>query len=358
MAKKTLIIIIDNLERGGAETLLIGILREISQQYRTVLVTLNSTFQFDKDKILCDKYYSLNAKGRFNYFMKIPQLRRIVRNEKPDLIHTHLFYSTIVGRMVKPKHVPFVFTIHNETSKNTGKVERLIEHLTLRKNQNLIAVSKIVEEDYSSLFKKSIKTFVLYNYISENFFSPNEYPKSKGTMLRLIAIGNIKRQKNYQYLVNAFKLLKDVSISLDIYGNFLDPELSENLQSQIKGDNLPIRLLGPSSNISKKFANYDLFISCSSYEGFGLSVVEAMASGLPVLLSDIPVFREITNNSALFFDLHHPSSLLNIIHKIFENEINLTELSERGKIVTSKYHKTEYCNQLFNIYDQIIIHKS
>ena len=67
---------------------------------------------------------------------------------------------------------------------------------------------------------------------------------------------------------------------------------------------LPVTLRGIIRETKPLFKNYDLFIQASLHEGFGLSVIEAMASGLPVFISDIPVFHEITNDFAHFFPLN------------------------------------------------------
>lgn len=354
MKKRTnLIIIIDNLTRGGAETMLIGILRELNEEYNVVLVTLNNKSDFSKDEIVCNKFYCLNANNRLHYFNKIGRLRKIISENKPELIHTHLFYSTILGRLARQKKIPLIFTVHNQISRNTGNLEHTLEKLTLKKDHILISVSKSVEKDYTSLFTKPIQKYILHNYISDDFFSDYKYVGWKTRVFRLVAVGNIKEAKNYQYLIQALKESSELSLSIDIFGA-TDHALYNYLEREIRAYKLPIRFLGTSTNITSKLKEYDAFVSCSSNEGFGITVIEAMASGLPVLLSDIPVFREITENNALFFDLNSPHSFIDLVKNILENKIDLLVMSENGKKHAEKFRKKEYILNLLKIYQKVI----
>jgi glycosyltransferase involved in cell wall biosynthesis len=92
----------------------------------------------------------------------------------------------------------------------------------------------------------------------------------------------------------------------------------------------------------------------SKNEGFGIAVIEAMACGLPTLLSDIPVMKEITSGNALFFKLKNPESLRELLKEILAGKHDLSELSQKGKILSKKYSKKDYLKNLFEIYEQLI----
>ena len=68
---------------------------------------------------------------------------------------------------------------------------------------------------------------------------------------------------------------------------------------------------------------------CSLVEGFGISAAEAMAIGLPLLLSDIAPLHEISQNNALFFDPYKPQSFADVVVKIMAGKIDLKKLSEK-----------------------------
>jgi len=353
--RKTILLIIDSLVRGGAETILIGTLKDLNARYNVILVTLSNKCQFTEAEILCENYYTLNARTKIGYFKKIWLLKNIIKKHKPDLIHTHLYYSTIIGRLAKPLKIPLLFSVHNQFSKNTGRVEQFIEKITLRKNHVLLAVSQATEDDYNSLIAKTIKSFVLHNYISDSFFSVKRENKLPSEKLKLVAIGNIKKAKNYPYVVSAFQKMKGLPVSLDIFGAYLDHALFRKLDDIVQSEDLPIRFMGPTRKNDNPLSNYDAYVSCSSNEGFGLTVIEAMASGLPALISDINVYREITDNQALFFNLNEEETFIKMIEQILKGHYNLLELSVKGKLIAEKYRLKNYIPQLFNIYDQMMI---
>lgn len=357
LRKRKLLIIIDNLKKGGAEVLLTGILPELNNKFEIILVTLSNECDFAEEEILCNKKYSLGFKNLLDLPQCVLKLKRIIKKEKPFVIHSHLFYSSLISRMSCPKDVKLVYSLHNEMSKNVfnnSKIFTFLEKKTIKENHSIIAVSKTVLLDYENAFGKMHNSRVIENFIPEKFFNRSS---QRGIVapgkLKLVAVGNIKRQKNYDYVVQAFEYLRNYEISLDIYGQG-NNDFFKNLQSKIEEKDLPIFLKGAANNIDKVLPEYDLYVSCSSYEGFGISVIEAMAVGLPLLLSDLPVFHEITEGNALFFDLKNPISFVALIKTILEKKIDLKKFSKNGKEICKKYSKEIYLEKLFNIYDNVL----
>jgi glycosyltransferase involved in cell wall biosynthesis len=95
-------------------------------------------------------------------------------------------------------------------------------------------------------------------------------------------------------------LVKDKNIELDIYGT---GNLQEALQQQIDATGAKVFLKGQVKNIEEIIPQYDLFVMSSTYEGFSLGVLEAMAMRMPLLLSDIVSFKEQCENNAWYFSL-------------------------------------------------------
>jgi glycosyltransferase involved in cell wall biosynthesis len=358
MQKLKLLIVIDNLKKGGAEVLLSGVLPELNDHFYVILATLSDECDFDEEEVLCKKKYSLCFKNKYSLFTCVSRLKKIIEKERPSFIHSHLFYSSVIARMACPDSVPLFYSLHNEMSKNVfngSKVLTLLEKKTVKQNHFAIAVSEHVLKDYQTIIGKQETAFVLPNYISDQFFDTEKIEnKIDGKKeLKLVAVGNIKKQKNYSYLLNAFENLKNIPVTLDIYGAGSRKE-EEMLQKEIDKNKLPVYLQGKANNVDEILTGYDLFVSSSAYEGFGISVIEAMAMGLPLLLSDLPVFHEVTLDNALFFQLSNPLSFSNLIINILEKKINLSHFSNKGIEISKRYSKEIYLENLFSIYGTVL----
>ncbi|HEV2830334.1 MAG TPA: glycosyltransferase [Hanamia sp.] len=358
MQKRTLLIIIDNLTKGGAELMLVGILPELNKNYKVILVTLSPECDFKKEEIFCSQKYTLDFKSKLSFISSVYKLKKIIRRYQPSLIHSHLIYSSLAARLACPGKIPLLYSVHGELSKsdfNRSWLLTIIEKTSIRKNHFVMAVSNVALNDYLKTIKKTKKTFVLKNYIADLFFEKNLKGKTFNQLqpLKIIAVGNLKRAKNYNYLLQSFLLLKEFDVSLDIFGN-TDHSLYTELQSLIDRNQLSVIFKGPADNMHEIYSNYDAFVMSSTNEGFGIAAVEAMACGLPVMLSDIPVFREATFNNALFFDLNDPLALANLIKQIIQGKFNLKEISEKGIEISRGYTKQKYLKKLFSIYEEVL----
>ena len=356
--KKTLLLVIDELGRGGAELLFKGILNDLNERYLVVPVILSDKFESDFREMPCENKYALGFNNKLSLIFCIMKLKKIIKRHKPSLIHSHLFYSSLIARLACPADIPLIYSLHNEMSKdvfNNSKLLRFLEKNTIRKNHSVVAVTNEVLIDYGNTIKKNNRSFVLKNYISEDFLNRKFRDKDLNSLkeIKLVAVGNIKKQKNYIYLIKAFEHLKEYNISLDIYG--IEDENFNMMKNEIDKNKLPISFKGPSAEIDKMFTKYDVYVMCSLYEGFGIAVIEAMASGLPLLLSDLPVFHEVTFNNALFFDVKDIMTFVKLIKDLFEGRYDLNQLSLKGvEIANQNYNKEIYLKELFAIYDKTI----
>lgn len=356
--KKKLLLLIDNLNIGGAEILLIGILKNLNERFEIILVTLTGECEFDYNEVQYNHRYILNKGKNVSLFDSVKGLRKIIRIHHPDIIHAHLFLSSIIARISCFSKTPVVYSLHSQLSKNVFKKKWwliLLEKITIRNNHFPLAVSDFVLNDYRKTTGYKGNAGVLRNYIDDQYFK-DRLKKSKndnGFPLKVIAVGNIKEAKNYGFLIDAFSRLKEKGTVLEIYGR-KDKELSKSYLDKIRSEQLNVEFKGASVNLFEVYPKYDLFISPSMHEGFGLSVIEAMASELPVLLSDIPVYHEITMDNALFFNLAEPESLSKLIEKIQNREIELDQLREKGLEISKLYAKEHYLDKLYSTYERCL----
>ena len=347
--------VINSMCIGGAEMLLAnslstGALPEVCEN---VLVYLQGDSEIlskiDKRvKVICLEY-----KGVTTLNVLIRKLRSVIKNNNIDIIHSHLNPAGFYTRIAAPAKYKQVHTLHIMYTRDTetGVLKKKLEDLFLLKSRNtsLIFLSELLRKDFLSHIKFKNKTFVLNNFISDDFFKPYHRTISEDKF-KIIAVGNIRVQKNYKYLVEVFKYLKEYDIALDIYGS------GDNkwLQSIIDGEGLNIKLMGQTTDTSTVLGEYDLFIMASTFEGYPLSVIEAMATGLPCLLSNIPALKDIGKDYAEYFELNDPYAAAQKIIAISENREVIFEKGRLAKEYAANIGKKEnYVKNLIRIYQSL-----
>ena len=358
--KKNIIIIIDSLQRGGAETMLINLLPTLNEHYNIVLVTLSNESHFSINEVKTYATYNLDHTSSKDFPRSIWRLRKIIREHSPVLVHAQLFFSTIIGRLATPHKIPFVFSIHSFLSKDAFEANKLslhLERLTYHKRQYIISVSETVFKDYAAHVKVKGRFFILNNFVKKVFFEKN-YDLSKHDLssIKLVAVGNLKEVKNYSFLLHVIKEIKSkISVTLDIIG---EGHLKNELQNFINTHQLPVKLLGSRSDVDALLPNYDGFLMCSLHEGFGNAPLEAMVIGLPLILNDLDVMKEMSKGNALFYKSNDINSLTMIILEFAGKKEALIKLSEQGKMIVRKFYSQDsYFLRLKSIYDELIVNK-
>jgi glycosyltransferase involved in cell wall biosynthesis len=350
--KPKIIHVIDSLARGGTETFLVNLLPDLLERYELVLVTLKAESDFPDEKLLGVERHCLG----YSTARSIPRcafaLRKLIRRHRPNLVRAQLYHSGVVARLATPRTVPLVFSIHSRMSDAGYKVNRFaapVEKLTYGPRHSLISVTEDALEDFDAWIGIKGPADVLHNFINPAFFGAARVRRAPGRDLKLVAVGMLKEVKNYPFLIEALRLLKgEVNVSLHIYG---EGHLRPLLQEEIDRAGVDVQLKGKRPDIHAVLPQYDLFVMPSLYEGFANAAVEAMACGLPLLVSDQPSFHEITGGNALFFDPIEPESFADLIRLIQAAAVDVEAMSRRGiDIAKQKYAKAGYLQKLDAIY--------
>ena len=330
--KKTILHIIDHMGRGGAEVMLVKVLKEL-KEYHNIVVTLNPQNHFGNE-FTCDEYHCLNMGSFAKFPLAIMRLRKFIRQHKVDLVHSHLFTATLVARFATPGQIPLITTIHTNVSASAEYKKgylRLLEKMSYRKHKStIIGVSSGVMQQYFSFFNhKPYKEQLLYTFvdIKETEGLPVGVKENKA-LFRLVSIGALRYPKNQQYLIRAFTQLKQENFELDIYGT---GPLQKELEQLRNESGARVILKGEVKNAGRLLPQYDLYVMPSEFEGFSLSILEAMAMHVPMLVSDIPSFREQCADTAVFFDLKDPNDFINKLKMLAADEALRKTLAAAAK---------------------------
>ena len=211
---------------------------------------------------------------------------------------------------------------------------RIMTPLAIKTSRHLITVSQFSKQEIMRFypFIQEEQISVAYGAVdSTRFHRLSSVPATEHSFA--LAVSSIDPRKNYPMLVKAFKcfdgcLLYIVGKQNHVFSqqNGLDEELPN------------VRFLGRVSDeeLTRLYNQAVCFIFPSIYEGFGLPLLEAMTCGCPVLASDIPVFREVCGDAAIYFNPYDETSIRNAIaHFLSLNK------EEQEKLQTAGYEHAQ-----------------
>ena len=174
----------------------------------------------------------------------------------------------------------------------------------------------------------------------------------------VLTVGHIEKRKNYLLLVDAIAKLRDQGSphSLLIVGN--DSGWKKAIEERVASKNLSnsVRILENMTDLEVRsvYKLASLFVFPSSYEGFGIPILEAMAASCPTVLSDIPVFREITENKGNYFRHCDVDAMACAIDHVLKSYGERRRLVEYGAGRVKAFSHQSAATQLSRLYRSLV----
>ena len=237
--------------------------------------------------------------------------------------------------------------------------------LIIRCADKIITVSEFSKNELIKLFKASPnKIKVVYNGIDNKFKVLDrenfDLLRSKYTIdfKYILYVGNLKKHKNIQSLVEAYNLLSEEekkSYKLIIVAK--QEEGFKCLQSTVKKFSLENNIYFldfVEDNDLVLFYNFaEMFIFPSYYEGFGLPPLEAMTCGTPVISSYTTSLKEILGESALYIDPDNTQQITEKIQELLNSPGLRNSLIEKGKVHVQEFSSTKFAARLYREIEEV-----
>jgi len=266
--------------------------------------------------------------------VSIPRLRRLIdilKQEKVDIVQSHLIYSNILGALAAHfAGIPAIATLHSTSVRGDTKSRVLkgVEQLVLRSlATRILAVGRVVAEFHRGNYGDR-RIDVIPNGVPQS--EPPSRPDrdrlrhvltGNGSGPIIITVGRFSQAKGYEDMVEAFHLLRqrDLHPKLLMVGS---GGRLNSIQARIEELNLTqyVILAGERADIPQLLALSDVFASSSHREGLPLAVLEAMMAGLPVVatsVGDIP--NVVTEETGVVVPPHRPDLLAAALEDLLKN---------------------------------------
>ena len=271
---------------------------------------------------------------------------------------------------VKSRSGRNLLTIHDlrgvnlEFSPLSRAVFKLVLGRSIGSADNVITVSETMKEEILKIYPQC-PISVIHNGIDTHSFDDiTEFDilsvRKKFSLPRefVLAVGHCEARKNYLRLIDAMAMLRDLgkSCPLLIIGN--DSGERNLIESRIESLNLSksVQILTALNDFEVKcvYKLCSIFVFPSSYEGFGIPILEAMAAGCPMVLSDLPVFREITENSGVYFPHYDVEAMALAIEKTLTSTIDRKKQIIYGLGRVQAFNFKSQANQLASLYRMLL----
>lgn len=238
--------------------------------------------------------------------------------------------------------IPIYSTIHDVVfldikglASNFGTlIRKFFYQYAINKSKLIFTVSNFSAQQIKANLRCKKQIVVTYNAVPDWFYEKETYPTEKQN--KILFVGNIKKHKGLFVLINAFINAKKSGYTpnLVIVGNAENFRTSDNsvfsLIESAPKDSIEFTGRISDNELKELYKTSKLLVQPSFYEGFGMPPLEAMSLGTDVLISDIPVFKEIYKEfPVIFFKTGDSDDLAN---KLIQSEKQIEEKFDFPKI--------------------------
>lgn len=217
------------------------------------------------------------------------------------------------------------------------------------------AVKNTIIKFYPSAKKKITVTLEGFNHL----FAKQTAAQKKNAH-QLIYVGSLYPHKNIKVVLQALKLDPNLSLIICTARNAFTTKTEELAAKMEVQSRVTIYQQLSDQELIKHMSESVALVQPSLSEGFGLTGLEALAMKLPIIVTDIPVFKEVYQSAAIYFDQHSPQALINSVVKVNQldsNKVAQKEFWNQAQKVTAQYSWDETAKKTLAAYQSALAQK-
>lgn len=356
--------VINDLSGGGAEKLVseLALLQSNSGHQVTVILLLAIKKNI-YDNILKQNGVVVIYLNARKYSFKIPfELRKIINEIQPDIIHSHLFpsqyYVVLATMWTNFKLITTQHSTSNARLKN--KIFKYVERFLYSYYDRIIVISDGVKKVYLEyLPNSSSKIFKIENGIDLSMFHSYGLDKSylnlDNNLFVITMVARFTQAKDHDTLIKSLLYLP-YNFHLVLVGIGERYNACNQLVKELGLENR-VSFLGFRTDIAKILSASDVVVLSSFWEGFGLSIVEGMASGKPVVATNVIGLKDIVEHYGCLFEVGNSKELSKIILELYEDKSYYKLISNSCKLRSKCFDIVNTNTNYLDLYNETIEQK-
>ncbi|MDW8418619.1 MAG: glycosyltransferase [Chitinophagales bacterium] len=372
--RKKVLYVIPEMSVGGAQRLIVDVCKELQKgdEYEPFLAVLHDEPNPYAKELEAVKVIQFDIPKHISIFDPkkeyLRPLSAFVEAEAPHIIHSHIYFSDLIINQLPYKNAAFFSHIHGIT---TQYDKSYIRQLPLKQRIIALAERRYMLRQYrkkgtvfltvSNFFVEYLRRVLpelahrvnlLQNSIWVNKIPPRE-SVAPPEMWKIVSVGRLEAVKGYDLAIEACAFLKQAEIQfhLDIYGDGSQRNQLQDIINRHQLSNL-VNIHPFTPNVHTVYRNYHLYIHTAHSESFGLTILEAMAAGLPVICTDGGGNRDIVQHGINGFMVtdRTPSALADKILQLVRDPVCYMRFCEAARNTAKNFDFPNYINHLKSYY--------
>jgi len=366
--KKRILHSIDTTGPGGAEIVFLQLIKGLDKSKFVSYAVISGTGWLSNElQKITKQVFFVESKGAFN-FRYLLKLIKIIKSNKIDIIQSHLLgsnlYCSIAGFLCG---IPVISTFHGFVDvQGNDKLLHLKARIINLGSHNIVFVSKHLFSHFQRFNFSLKKAVVVYNGVDASAFSPKRNENGRTLLgfnkkdILIGSVGNIRVSKGYDYLMRAARIVVNKyphcvfvvagEASGDLYADLL------SLREKLRLEN-NFFFLGYRKDTAELLNSLDIFVLPSVSEGFSIATIEAMAVGVPVVVTKSGGPEEIieNNSNGILVRAQDAISLSNGIIEFIENPESRQKMILEGlRAVKTKFSSKHMIANYQKLYNEVI----
>ncbi len=343
--------VISSLEFGGAQRLLSDLLPIQKQQGVDVSLLVLKSEDNAFSKKVADAgvpIISLNVKSFRNPFLAF-KVRKVIRQY--EVVHAHLVHALYICSLAaRGLNVKLVYTEHSTSNNRRGKsYVRPIEKFIYGRYDKLISISRQTQDALQDWLQSTDDRFIVINNGVDTKAFANIHkeviPKS------LIMVSRFASSKDQETVIWALKELDD-DVTLRFVGDGENLEYCKQMAHEIGVGNR-VQFLGARPDVADLIAESYIGIQSSNWEGFGLTAVEIMACGKPVIATNVNGLKQVVEGAGEIFHKGDKKELVQKVKTLLSDKSYYKNMALRCKSRACEYDIHVMADKYLSVYSKL-----